>query len=71
MLLGIAELILLGLLFEWVFRSLKMPGLVGLLFLGVLVGPYAFNLLNAETRLVSQELRMLALIVILLRAGFD
>lgn len=71
MLMGIAELVLLGLLFDWGFRRLKMPGLVGLLLLGVLVGPYAFDLLNNETQSISQELRLLALIVILLRAGFE
>jgi len=71
MLLGIAELILLGLIVDWAFRALKMPGLIGLLLLGVLAGPYAFNLLNPETTMVSQQLRLLALIVILLRAGFE
>jgi len=71
MLLGIAELILLGLVFDWAFRALKMPGLIGLLLLGLLVGPYAFNLLNPETLMVSQPFRLLALIVILLRAGFE
>jgi solute carrier family 9B (sodium/hydrogen exchanger), member 1/2 len=71
MLLGIAELILLGLLFDWLFRKLKMPGLIGLLLLGMLVGPYLFDLLNSEISGVSQQLRALALIVILLRAGFE
>lgn len=71
MLAGIAELMLLGLLFDWVFRKMKMPGLIGLLFLGIMIGPYAFNLLNNDIQSVSQELRMLALIVILLRSGFE
>jgi NhaP-type Na+/H+ or K+/H+ antiporter len=71
MLIGIAELIFAGLLFEWVFRKLKLPGLVGLLVLGVLVGPFGLALLNDETRLVSADLRLLALVVILLRAGFE
>ncbi len=71
MLLGIAELVLLGLLFDWFFRKMKMPGLIGLLILGVLVGPYAFGLLDNETQSISQQLRLLALIVILLCAGFE
>ena len=71
MLMGVAELVLLGLLFDWGFRKLKMPGLIGLLLLGVLVGPYAFDILNNETQSISQQLRLLALIVILLRAGFE
>jgi len=38
---SIAELILLGLLADWVFRKLRFPGLVGMLLLGVLAGPGA------------------------------
>ncbi len=71
MLMGIAELVLVGLIFDWLFRKMKFPGLIGLLFLGILVGPYVFNLLNNEIQMVSHELRLLALIVILLRAGFE
>ncbi|MFO7937683.1 MAG: cation:proton antiporter [Kiritimatiellia bacterium] len=71
MLFGIAELILAGLFVDWVFRSMKIPGLIGLLLLGMLTGPYALDLLNSETQAVSQQLRLLALIVILLRAGFE
>lgn len=71
MLFGVAQLMLLGLLFDWAFRKLKMPGLIGLLFLGVAIGPYALNFLNEDIQSVSQQLRMLALIVILLRSGFE
>jgi solute carrier family 9B (sodium/hydrogen exchanger), member 1/2 len=71
MLLGIAELVLLGLVFDWAFRRIKLPGLIGLLLLGALAGPYALNLLNSEMHSISQQLRVLALIVILLRAGFE
>ena len=71
MALGIAELVLLGLLFDWVFRLMKLPGLIGLLFLGVLMGPYGFNALNAATQNIAADLRLIALIVILLRAGFE
>ena len=71
MALGIAELVLLGLLFDWIFRLIKLPGLIGLLFLGVLMGPYGFNSLNSATQNVAADLRLIALIVILLRAGFE
>jgi NhaP-type Na+/H+ or K+/H+ antiporter len=64
---SIAEMILLGLLVDWVFRKLKMPGLLGLLLLGVLFGPFMEpGFLDA-----SADLRMIALIIILLRAGFE
>ncbi|MCK5740430.1 cation:proton antiporter, partial [bacterium] len=71
MALGITELVLLGLLFDWIFRLMKLPGLIGLLFLGVLMGPYGLNSLNSATQNVAADLRLIALIVILLRAGFE
>ncbi|MDA3832526.1 MAG: cation:proton antiporter [Spirochaetales bacterium] len=71
MAIGIAELILLGLLASWLFERLRLPGLIGLLFVGILFGPYALNLLNNEMQLISSDLRLIALIIILLRSGFE
>ena len=68
---GIAEMILLGLLADWLFRKLRLPGLLGMLLLGVLFGPYALDLLEPGFLEASADLRMLALIIILLRAGFE
>jgi NhaP-type Na+/H+ or K+/H+ antiporter len=67
----LAELILLGLLADWAFRKLGMPGLVGMLLLGVLVGPYVLDVMAPEMLESSADLRLIALIVILLRAGFE
>ena len=71
MALSIAELIIFGLIADWLFRKFKLPGLVGMLLLGVVVGPYVLNMISADTLTVSSDLRMFALIVILLRAGFE
>ncbi len=71
MALSIAEMILLGLLADWLFRKLRMPGLLGMLFLGALFGPYALNLMEPGFLEASSDLRMIALIIILLRAGFE
>ncbi|RKX35713.1 MAG: sodium:proton antiporter [Verrucomicrobia bacterium] len=68
---SIAEMILLGLLMDWVFRKLRMPGLLGMLLLGVLFGPYVFDLMEPGFLEASTDLRMIALIIILLRAGFE
>lgn len=68
---SIAEMILLGLLMDWLFRKLRMPGLLGMLLLGILFGPYVFNLMESGFLEASSDLRMIALIVILLRAGFS
>ena len=71
MALGLAEIVLLGLLVDWIFRKLRLPGLVGLLLLGVAIGPHAFDGVNRATQLVSADWRLIALVVILLRAGFE
>lgn len=68
---SIAEMILLGLLADWVFRKLRIPGLLGMLLLGVLFGPYVWDLMDPGFLAASSDLRMIALIIILLRAGFE
>lgn len=68
---SIAELILLGLLADWIFRKLRFPGLVGMLLLGILFGPFVLDWLAPDFLRVSSDLRLMALIVILLRAGFE
>ena len=71
MALSLAELIIFSLIVDWIFRKMKMPGLIGMLIIGVLFGPYALNMLKPDLLAVSSDLRMIALIVILLRAGFE
>jgi NhaP-type Na+/H+ or K+/H+ antiporter len=68
---SIAEMILLGLLIDWVFRKLRLPGLLGMLLLGVLFGPHVWDLMDPGFLAASADLRMIALIIILLRAGFE
>ena len=68
---SLAELILLSLLVDWIFRKIKVPGLVGMLCIGIVIGPYVLGFLKPSLLAVSSDLRMIALIVILLRAGFE
>ena len=68
---NLAELILVGLLADWLFRRCRLPGLIGMLLLGVLVGPCVLNVLAPDFLAISKDLRLMALIVILLRAGFE
>jgi len=68
---GLALIVLLGLLADTLFRRFRLPGLVGMLLVGILCGPYALNLLSPELMKVSGDFRMIALIVILLRAGLE
>lgn len=62
-------IIILGLSANVLFIKLKLPGLLGMLILGVLIGPFVFNFLDSETLKISSDLRRIALIIILLRAG--
>ena len=66
-----ALIIGLGLLADLLFRRLNLPGLVGMLMAGVLVGPYVLDWLSPNMLRVSGDFRSMALIVILLRAGFE
>ncbi|MFZ2087887.1 MAG: cation:proton antiporter [Desulfobaccales bacterium] len=70
MAISLAVIIVLGLGADYLFRRIKLPGLVGMLLVGIAVGPYALNLLQPELMAVSADFRRIALIVILLRAGF-
>lgn len=66
---SLAIIMLLGLPANKLFEKLKMPGLLGMLILGIIIGPYGFNLLQQDIINVSDDLRKIALIIILLRAG--
>jgi NhaP-type Na+/H+ or K+/H+ antiporter len=66
---NIALIILIGLLSDYLFRRIKLPGLIGMLLTGMLMGPYAFNKIEPALMTLSSDFRMIALIIILLRAG--
>ena len=68
---SLATILILSLLFDWGFRKIKLPGFIGILFLGFLLGPYYGNLLAPNLLAISTDLRLIALVVILLRAGFS
>lgn len=64
-----ALIALLGIIFGRLFERIKLPGLLGMIIIGVLIGPYGFALLSEDMMQASGDLRKIALIVILLRAG--
>lgn len=64
-----ALIALLGLLSGALFERIKLPGLLGMIIVGGLIGPYGFSLLSEDILRTSGDLRNIALIVILLRAG--
>ena len=69
MILSLAVIITLGLIFNKLFKSIKLPRLLGMLILGIIVGPNMLNLISNDILTISPDLRKIALIVILLRAG--
>ncbi|GAA0123192.1 cation:proton antiporter [Clostridium faecium] len=66
---SIALILLLGFIVNSIFNKIKLPGLLGMLILGVIIGPYGLNLLSDSILAISSDIRKIALIIILLRAG--
>ena len=71
MIAAIAILLIVGVLIDWAFRRVAVPGLVGLLIVGVIGGPFLLGWISPSLIALSEELRLGALIIILLRAGLE
>ncbi len=69
MLLSIALILLIGMSAGWLCSKLRLPGLLGMIITGIILGPYVLNLVDASILNISSELRKIALIIILTRAG--
>ena len=69
MLLSISLILLVGMSMSWIYRKIKLPGLLGMLVTGIVLGPYMLDLLDESILGISSELRKIALIIILTRAG--
>ena len=52
-------------------QALKLPRMIGMLAAGILLGPYGLNLLDASILGISAQLRQMALVIILLKAGLS
>ncbi len=71
MLSSVAYILLLALLLGWLFSKLRLPAVVGMLLTGVILGPHGVNLIDSSLLSISTELRQIALVIILLRAGLS
>lgn len=69
MLLSVGLILLVGMSLGWLCKKLKLPSLLGMLLTGVVLGPYVLDLLDPSILNISAELRKIALIIILTRAG--
>lgn len=71
MLTSLALIFLIGLMLGSIFNKLKLPSLLGMIITGMILSPYALNLLDPSILGISADLRQLALIIILTRAGLS
>ena len=71
MLLSIALILLTGLLLGGLFSKIKLPSLLGMIIVGIVLGPHALNLIDESILNISADLRQIALVIILTRAGLS
>ena len=69
MLLSISLILILGMFMGRLCQKFKLPSLLGMLITGIVLGPYGLNLLDGSILSMSADLRKIALIIILTRAG--
>ncbi len=69
MLLSISLILIVGMSLGYICQKLKLPSLLGMLITGMILGPYVLNLLDPNILAISADLRKIALIIILTRAG--
>lgn len=71
MLLSLALIFICGMALGAIFQKLKLPSLLGMILTGILLGPFVLNLLDPSLLSISADLRQIALIIILTRAGLN
>ena len=71
MLTSLGLIFLLGLLMAAVCQRIHLPRIIGMLLTGIILGPYVLDLLDVSILNISSELRQIALIIILLKAGLS
>lgn len=69
MLMSVSLMLLMGLFLGWVCKKLRLPSLLGMMLTGIILGPYVLNLIDISILSISADLRKIALIIILTRAG--
>ena len=71
MLFSLALIFIIGLILGEIFKKINLPSFLGMIITGIILGPYALNLIDGDILNISKDLREIALIVILLRAGLS
>lgn len=71
MILSLGLILIVGMIFAKIFEKLRLPRIIGMLLTGIILGPQVLNLLDSNILAISSDLRTIALIVILLKAGLS
>lgn len=71
MLTSIAIILLLGLAAGWLLSKVKLPSLMGMIIVGIVISPHCLNLVDNSILTISSDLRQIALVIILTRAGLS
>lgn len=71
MLTSIAIIFLTGLIMGGIFKKLSLPGLIGMIIAGIIISPNVLNLVDKSVMDISADLRQIALVIILTRAGLS
>ena len=71
MLASLSLIFIVGLAMGAICQKLKLPRIIGILVTGIVLGPYVLDLLDPSILSISAELRKMALIIILLKAGLS
>lgn len=69
MLISIAYILLVGMFMGWICSKVKLPSLLGMIATGIILGPYVLKVIDDSILEISPDLRKIALIIILTRAG--
>lgn len=71
MLNSLALIILLGLISAMILEKIKLPNIIGMLIVGIMLGPSMFNMIDESLLSISGDIKEIALIIILLKAGLS
>lgn len=71
MLTSLALILIVGLAMAFICRKIKLPRIIGMLITGIVIGPFVLNFLDPKMLGISSELREIALVIILIKAGLS
>lgn len=71
MLTSLALIFLVGMFLGWIFQKLRLPSLLGMILTGIILGPCVLGLIDGSILDISSQLRQIALVIILTRAGLS